>query len=230
MLTVDEIKTLLDNCSEEEQGLLFQYLRRKFLIHPLEKQFNAPAELILESISRSPDITQRGVRGIIAEAAFKQYVIDNLAGWQDITPAGDSSSYDFLLDAGISQIRIQVKMQRLKAGKPMAAKEGYRFLSPDKFVVETQRTRGGIDKKTSSDTRPYKFGEFDILAVSMHPSCGNWSCFLYAVADWLLPRKDAPDLLLKFQPVPRNANDEWTDDLVQCIEWFRSGEKKKISE
>ena len=229
MPTIDEIKTLLEQCSEEEQGLIFQYLRGKFVIHPLEKQFNAPAELILESISRSPDITQRGVRGIIAEAAFRQYIIDKLAGWKDVTPSENSSSYDFLLEDGIGPVRIQVKMQRLKAGEPMSAKEGYRFLPPDKFVVETQRTRGGIDKKTSSATRPYKFGEFDILAVSMHPSCGNWKCFLYTVADWLIPRSDNPNLLLKFQPVPRSANDEWTDNLLQCIEWFRSGEKKKIN-
>lgn len=38
------------------------------------------------------------------------------------------------------------------------------------YVVETPRTRGGKDLTSGEDTRPYRYGEFDILAVSMHPS------------------------------------------------------------
>jgi len=87
-------------------------------------------------------------------------------------------------------------MQRLKAHLPMMANEGYRILSADKFVVETQRTRGGKDKKSNSDTRPYHFGEFDILAVSMQPSTGNWNEFLYTVSSWLLQEKKTKNFFL----------------------------------
>ncbi len=228
MPPVDAVKKVLDTCSEDEQRLIFDYLRSKFPIHPIEKQLNTTAEVILEAIARASDLTLRGIRGIIAEASFKQNVVNHLAGWKDITPAGDSA-YDFLIEDSIGKVSIQVKMQRLKACVPMSAKSGYKFLSADKYVVETQRTRGGTDPKTNSDTRPYKFGEFDILAVSMHPSCGTWNDFMYTVGDWLIARQDDTNLLLKFQPVAKKPNDEWTDDILQCIEWFRSGQVKKIS-
>ncbi len=228
MSPLDEVKKALNECSEQEQRLIFDYLRSRFLIHPIEKQLNTTAEVILEAIARASDLTLRGIRGIIAEASFKQNVANHLTGWKDVTPAGDSS-YDFLLEDARGTISIQVKMQRLKDSKPMSAKAGYKFLSEDKYVVETQRTRGGIDKKTNSNTRPYKFGEFDILAVSMQPSSGNWNDFMYTVGAWLIARHDDPNLLLKFQPVSKATNDEWTNNLLQCIEWFRSGQVKKIS-
>ncbi|MDA8169427.1 MAG: hypothetical protein M0Z59_06990 [Nitrospiraceae bacterium] len=228
MSKVDEIKNQLSRCSEDEQHLVFEYLRSKFPIHPIEKQLNTTAEVILEAIARAGDLTQRGVRGIIAEAAFKQYVVSHLKGWRDITPPCEAP-YDFLLDDSKGQVRIQVKMQRLKNKKPMMANEGYKFLSSDKYAVETQKTRGGKDKKTNSDTRPYRFGEFDILAVAMHPSTGDWNDFGYTVADWLIARSDNEDLLLKFQPVAKKPNEDWTGSLEECIKWFRDGIKKKIA-
>lgn len=228
MSTAEKIKRLLNECSEQEQRLIYEYLRQRFPIHPIERQLNATAEVILEAIARASDLTLRGIRGIIAEAAFKQNVVNRLAGWKDVTPTGDNS-YDFLLSKGKLKVRIQVKMQRLKSQRPMRANEGYRILSADKYVVETQRTRGGKDKSTNTDTRPYKFGEFDILAVSLHPSTGNWNDFLYTVGNYLLPRDYDEKFLLKFQPVPKTANNEWTDDLLECIEWFRKGRKIRIS-
>lgn len=228
MAIIKNIKSLLEQYSEEQQRLIFDHLRQQFPIHPIEHEL-APAELILEAIARASDLTLRGIRGIIAEASFKLDIVNHLPGWKDVTPSGDNA-YDFLLEDSIGQVSIQVKMQRLKAGRPMLANEGYKFLSADKYVVETQKTRGGKDKATNSDTRPYRFGEFDILAVSMHPSCGNWDCFLYTVANWLLPRKNDENLLLKFQPVAKQPNEDWTDNLIQCIEWFRLRQEKKISE
>ncbi len=105
----------------------------------------------------------------------------------------------------------------------MLASEGYRFLSNSMYVVETQRTRGGKDARTGEDTRPYRFGEFDILAVSMEPSTRRWDSFLFTVGKWLLPRPDDHRLILKFQPVPNEPNDYWTSDFEQSVVWFRSG-------
>lgn len=111
----------------------------------------------------------------------------------------------------------------------MTAKEAYKYLSADKYVVETQRTRGGKQAKTGKNTRPYKFGEFDILAVSLHPSTNDWNSFRYTVERWLIPSQDDPKCLLKFQPVPAQPNQDWTDDLQTCISWSRSATKKEIS-
>jgi hypothetical protein len=188
---------------------------------------NAEAEIILEAISRAGDLTFRGIRGIIAEAAFATKVVGNLQGWTDNTPAGNHP-FDFVLTDGHGNIRVQVKMQRQKNYRPMMANEGYRFLPSDAYVVETQRTRGGRHPATGENTRPYKFGEFDILAVSLHPSTGDWSRFLYTVSSWLLSRPEDQNLLLKFQPVPAEPNDYWTDNFLSCVSWFRSGEKRRL--
>ena len=222
-----EAKRILDACSEAQKREIFEYLRREFPIHPLEAKLNARAELILEAIDRASDLTLRGMRGVIAEAAFKLNVIASLRGWREKTLKGDFS-YDFLLGDSTGDVRIQVKMQRLKDHRPMMANQGYKYLPTDMYVVETQRTRGGIDPQTKQQTRPYRFGEFDILAVSMHPSTNDWSAFRYTVCDWLIPRPEDTKLMLKFQPVAKTPDLNWTDDFNQCVSWLRSGQKKRI--
>lgn len=227
MTELDEIKRLLDACTEEQRREIFNYLRRRITIHPIETKLNAQAEVILEAIDRASDLTLRGVRGIIAEAAFAVEVVGKLAGWRDVTPPGDYP-YDFLLEDANGQVHVQVKMQRKKAGRPMTAREASRLFSSEMFVVETQRTRGGVNRLTGEDTRPYRLGEFDVLAVSMHPSTNDWNSFMYTVGDWLLPRQDNPNLLMKFQPVSSSPNEDWVDDFLTCVAWFRSGKAKSI--
>jgi len=127
-------------------------------------------------------------------------------------------------------------MQRRTKGQPTTRKD-----YPGMYVVEKQRTRGGKrlrqgdnndggEVAVQEDTRPYRFGDFDILAVSMHPSTNVWTDFLYTVAAWLLPRPKEPQLLRVFQPVPPQPNDDWTDDLLEAIAWLRSGRSKKIQQ
>ena len=77
-------------------------------------------------------------------------------------------------------------------------------------------------------TRPYRFDDFDILAVNMHPSSGDWKNFRYTVASWLLPRAKDATLIEIFQPVASVPNNVWTDDLAVCLDWFASGEKRSV--
>lgn len=225
-----DIEAFLSTLSTDQRAYVFNVLREKIVIHPLEQKLNAKAEIILEAIDRASALTLRGIRGIIAEAAFKYNVIDKLpSGWVDLSNAGNES-YDYLIQDKKGKICIQVKMQRLKNHKPMMACEGYRYLSPNKYVVETQKTRGGKHPKTGEDTRPYRFGEFDILAVSLQPSTNDWSKFIFTVANWLLPNPDNKKQLLKFQPVSAEESDDWTLSLNKAVEWLRSGRKKTIKE
>lgn len=227
MPSLDDVRYILGQCTDEQRIQVLRELRAKYAVHPLETKLNTTAEVILDAIDRSSDLTQRGVRGVIAESAFKINVLSRLAKWKDTTPAGDIP-FDYRLEDGKGAVTVQVKMQRQKAHRPMIANEAYTRFPANMHVVETQRTRGGKDASTGEDTRPYSFGEFDILAVSLHPSTNNWSNFRYTVSRWLLPKEDDASRILKFQPVPISAGDGWTDDFEEVVTWHRSGEVRKI--
>jgi hypothetical protein len=187
---MNKINRILTALNLDERKALFQLLRPDLPIHPLEKKWSTTAEVILEAIERSGDLTQRGVRGLIAEASFKEHVVNPLveAGWQEKAIVGNKP-YDFLLEDEVGEVRVQVKMQRRKQHRPMLAVEANKSMFPnasDMWVVETQRTRGGKDSRGEA-TRPYKFGEFDVIAVSLHPSTNDWSTFRFAVATRLIP-------------------------------------------
>ena len=227
MADSEQIKRLLSLCSPAQRQEIFRHLREEFPIHPLEVQLNTEAEIILEAIQRSGGLTLRMIRGVIAEAAFEIEVVEHLEGWRNVTPPGDLP-FDFLLEDSQGAVRVQVKLQRSLAHRPMWAREAYRFLPGDMYVVATQRTRRGSDKRTGGSTRPYRFGEFDLLAVAMYPSTHEWNTVMYTVADWLLPGRIDPSEMLKFQPVATLPNDDWTSDFHTAVGWLRSSLQKKI--
>jgi hypothetical protein len=241
--SLEAIKKLIDGCSQEDLRALRLYLC-SLLPHALEREWGVDADTILSAISRSSDLTKRGVRGIIAEAVFVNEVAPIVApgGWQLIASGGDRP-YDALLKNGDREARIQVKLQRLELGVPKLYYPKH-YESGSLFVVEVQKTRTG--EKTSKripagagepastiesitvKTRPYSFGDFDILAVNMHPSSGDWRNFRYTVASWLLPRRADKSLIEIFQPVAATPNKVWTDDLGLCLKWFESGEQRSL--
>lgn len=220
---LDEIKHLVEQRPPDEQRDLLAWLRKKYPIHELESEFGATAEVILEAISRASDLSRRGVLGLIAEASFKVNFVDNLNGWHDLNFVGDES-YDFLISNGDRNISIQVKRQRLAKQNPKLYPR-----SDGLYVAETQRSRKGVDPKTGEDTRPYRFGEFDILAVCMQPVTGSWESFRLTLGRWLLPRPERADWIKVLQPVSLEVNDDWTDRVETAIRWLDSGVEKTIS-
>jgi len=228
--SLDNLKRLLDECTDAQRAVLLDYLKARLPQHPLEKEWGVGAEVILSAIARSSDLTKRGVRGIIAEAIFEQNVLPGLRDWE-VVSFSDDQPYDFLVrsrQADHREVRIQVKLQRMRKLQPMLASEANRHYPSDMYVVEVQKTRGGIDLKTNEDTRPYRFGEFDILAVNMHPSTRDWNKFLFTLSKWLIPRAENKALIEIFQPVSRAPNAVWTDQLETCVQWMAAGEGKKI--
>ena len=135
-----------------------------------------------------------------------------------------------MIGNGESEIRIQVKLQRRERSVPKLlskrARKGLTGPSGTLYVAEVQKTRSG--KKKGENTRPYRFGDFDILAVNLHPSTGDWGRFVYTVGDWLLPRKAEVELIEIFQPVAKDADEYWTSDLVCCIDWFLRRSPKRL--
>ncbi len=222
---VKEILALLEQCTEEQRKAVFDGLRKNIAIHPVERTLKTSAEIILQAISKDEKgLTFRMLRGVIAEAAFELEVVKHLKSWSSLTATGDRA-YDYLLDDGQGQVSVQVKLQRSKEFKPMTARQANRKFPDGMWVVETQKTRGGKDSE-NADTRPYRFGEFDILAVAMQPSTGDWSKFMYCVSAWLRPDPSDKTRINKFQPVATKPGDIWTDSFEECVQRLRSKEAK----
>lgn len=232
--------TLLINLNDHEKIALLQQLRSQFPIHPLEEKWNISAEFVLEAISRSQDITKRGVRGIIAELAFSTHILEPIRDlWKEETITGDQP-YDAKLSRTIDgkqvEILIQTKNQRALKGSPLRPTKTAITQNPelkDWFVAETQKTRTGKKKKSKTneagkieveeiDTRPYRYGEFHILSVCMQPSTNEWSDFMFTPAETLIPSSKSKDLIATLQPVPpaNSKHYNWTPDIVECIDWI----------
>jgi hypothetical protein len=214
------IRELLEQCSSEERAALFSELRAIHQIHEFEAVIGAPAEMILEAVHRAPELTRRMLRGVIADAAFRTFVVTAVAphGWNDVTPEGNFA-YDYKMDDGAGPVTVQVKLQRSERGAPVV-KDGrrYGFLG-EIFITETQKTRTGTDGE-DNQTRPYRYGEFDILAVSMQPSTGRWDRYMYTLGRWLLPGKKEGEMAT-LQPVAKSPDTFWTDDFRTAAQWFR---------
>jgi hypothetical protein len=190
---LETIRNLIDECSDEQRRALKLYLR-KIAPHPLEREWGIDADTILSAISRSSDLTKRGVRGIIAEAIFVSEVIPTVerSGWFPVDLVGDCP-YDAMLkkDAHLL-LAVQVKLQRLRGGcaeallpkalpggNPLCsrgAEDKNREKRPAKkdATGHTGTDDNMVTESATESTRPYSFGDFDILAVNMHPSSGSW--------------------------------------------------------
>lgn len=218
---LDAIRELLIQCTPEEEALLFRELRARHLIHEFERVIGAPAEMILEAVHRAPELTRRMLRGVIADAAFRTFVIRALEthGWRDVTPEGNFA-YDYKVADSIGFVTVQVKLQRSERGAPIV-RSGSRYgFGSSVFVAETQKTRTGTDGE-DNQTRPYRVGEFDVLAVSMQPSTGKWDRYMYTLGRWLLRGKKAGEIAT-LQPVSRAPDDWWTDDFRIAAQWLRT--------
>jgi excisionase family DNA binding protein len=213
------IRTALDNLNPEVRHSALDHLLSTRSPHPVEVQLGAGWELILDAIQRSNELTVRMIRGVIAEAAFGVHVVKPLGFWDEV-PFSGSRNVDYLLRDKVGEVKVQVKLQRSAKGEPVIH-NGY-------YDVETQRPRGGTDRKSGTKTHPYRFGQFDILAVSLKPSIGQWDAFRYTVGDWLQPSTMDNECLAVHQPVSMTQNEDWTDDFMTCVGWLRGSLRKTI--
>lgn len=217
-MSPEEIESLLESATPEQRVAMLRLLRERYRIplHPLETQWNTTAEAILEAIASAGDLTQRGIRGVLAEAIFRTTVLPkSLPSWREQPIEGDQP-FDLLLDDGNGPVRVQVKLQRRERGQVK-----YYRKDTDHFVVETQRTRGG--KRPDNElSRPYRVSEFDVLAVCLHPATGDWTSFLYCACRDLKVRATNPEFLEVLQPVPVKGSATWSRDFSHVVARVRS--------
>jgi hypothetical protein len=236
----EALKRTIDECSLEERKELFRFLRAKLPPHPLEAEWAIDGDDVLSSLYRATDLSKRGVRGLIAEFMFERDVLPSVKkdGWQPVSiPKGDWP-YDSLVERDGNRVSIQIKLQRLEAGRPKRFWENA-YGDLIYYDVEVQKTRTGkkrsprdaassLTASTTADTRPYPFGAFDILAVNMQPATRKWEEFRFTVGNWLLERPDSPSLIEIHQPVALIPDAAWTDNLSTCLDWFLGGDKKRL--
>lgn len=218
----ERIKATLASCDRPTLDRVYEFLRSMRPPHPVESRLGADAEVILEALNRSGELTTRMFRGIIAEAAFDVHIVRPLVGWQSHAIEGNAA-FDFDLSDGVGHVRVQVKLQR--------SEKGVAVIKSGDHLVETQRTRGGKRRgggEADGLTRPYRYGDFDVLAVCLQPSTGRWDEFRYTVGDWLRPRKGVQKTMATLQPVSAEPDDDWSNDFLTCVDWFRGAEVKTI--
>jgi hypothetical protein len=231
MPSTEECIALVLALPEDERVKVIQALQATLPRHPVEVRLKTDTKTLLEAIARANPFTIRGIEGIIAEAVFALDVLPRLGGWRE-NPRANDAPFDFLLtrDAGKAAVRLQVKMQRRRNNAPLMAGEVLktkRKWPRSSFVAEVQRTRGG-KAASGKATRPYRFGEFDVLAISLGASTGYWGDFAFTVARWLLPDDKDPGAILKYQPVDAEESDDWTRSFDRVIEWLDSARAKTI--
>ena len=200
----------------EKRRKVFDHLRAEFA-HALETKWGLPYETVLEAIGRASDLTQRGVRGVIAEAVFILQVLPEAlegSGWAVVDAAiAADIPFDVVVEKGKTRVRVQVKNQRTERGEPKMKQAAW--------VAEVQKTRSG--KKSGKPTRPYRFEDFDLIAVCLWPATRSWKRFAYCLTRDLVPRKHDKSMIEIMQRIPKDLRGGgWADDLVGRLEAFRT--------
>ena len=125
MMNAEQIIAAIAGLKPEERRKIFDQLRAEF-VHALETKWGLPSETILGAIWRASDLTQRGVRGVIAEYVFIVEVLSEAlkgSGWALV--GADTAAdipFDALVEKEKTQVRIQVKNQRMARGAPKIAR------------------------------------------------------------------------------------------------------------
>lgn len=216
-MTPEQLIDYIEHASEEQLGEVLRLLRqqRRVPIHRLENEWGTTAEAILEAIYDAPDLIQRGVRGVLAEAIFRTVVVPrDLPDWTS-EPVDNDEAFDLLLiHPRLGRVRVQVKSQRKERQVPKIYKG--QMGPPPVYVVETQRTRNGT-LPDGSPSRPYRFHEFDVIAVCLHASTGSWEDFIFCASEDLLARRSNPAWLEVIQPVYLDRPQVWSRDFGALV-------------
>ena len=192
------------------------------------------ARTILEAVRRISRPTKGKVRRTIAEAILKKLIVPSVAdsGWKLRAPQADSPSCDLLLERNSLMARIDLALLQPATAKFKRTYRGQH--SENAYALEVKKSQvrakgatgiavGGARRAAPAELareKSYTFGEFDILAVNIQAATYRWTDFRYTLSSQLQPHPAHPSFINVIQSVPLMSNEEWTEDLSVCLEWY----------
>ena len=174
--------------------------------HPLEIKYDLTAQELLDAIDRRFRL-KVALEGAVAEVHFERKLkVASQEGWLAGYESHDvDGMHDFTFTTNTGQtFRVEVKTVR---NGPI-------------LRVEVQKTRAA---KGDPSSRYYNLDHFDILAVCLGRSTGNWSEFTYALVRMLPRHKTYEGKLQVMHRITRNVEAEqiWFDRLQDLIDYER---------
>lgn len=153
--------------------------------HALELKYGLTAQELLDAIDRRFRL-KVALEGAVAEVHFERKLrIASREGWLTSYEGHDMDGiHDFTVVA-LSGKTIRVEVKTIRNGpKPQ---------------VELQKTRAA---KGDPSSRYYERNQFDVVAVCVGRSTGDWSQFRYALVRELPSHRNHPNKIQVMHPIP----------------------------
>jgi hypothetical protein len=153
--------------------------------HPLEQKYGLTAQELLDAIDRRFRL-KVALEGAVAEVHFERKIrIASREGWLSSYESHDvDGMHDFTV-VTLSGTTIRVEVKTIRNGpKPQ---------------VELQKTRAA---KGDPSSRYYERNHFDVVAVCIGRSTGDWSQFRYALVSQLPSHRGYQNKLQVMHPIP----------------------------
>jgi hypothetical protein len=159
--------------------------------HALELKYGLTAQELLDAIDKRFRL-KVALEGAVAEVHFERKLrIASREGWLTSYEGHDvDGMHDFTVIT-LSGMAIRVEVKTIRNGA--------------KLQVELQKTRAA---KGDPSSRYYDRDHFDVVAVCVGRSTGDWSQFRYALVRELPNHRNHPNKLQIMHPIPAGEETE----------------------
>ena len=175
--------------------------------HALELKYGLTAQELLDAIDKRFRL-KVALEGAVAEVHFERKLrIASREGWLTSYESHDRDGMHDFTVVTLSEISIRVEVKTIRNGP--------------KPKVELQKTRAA---KADPSSRYYDRNHFDVVAVCVGRSTGDWSQFRYALVRELLGHRNHPDKLQVMHSIPEGVetNPRWFSRFQDIIDAYAS--------
>jgi hypothetical protein len=173
--------------------------------HALEVKYGLTAQELLDAIDRRFRL-KVALEGAVAEVHFeRKLLIASREGWLAGYEAHDMDGMHDFTVVTLSGMAMRVEVKTIRNGR--------------KAQVELQKTRAA---KADPSSRYYNRDHFDVVAVCVGRSTGDWSQFRYALVRELPCHRNHPNKLQVMHPIPDGEEGElrWFSRFQDVIDAF----------